>query len=494
MVTVVPQRKRPFSAPLRKPTVPIKTDTTVTKPIRHLAVLPSSQKRSTSGFAKHGTNLSETFTMYEGPTTTPAIGRSLNDTVTMNHQYPMSDLNYQLPMNTELNNDDTYLCNDTTVSSVCELLDQATLKQKPHSLIGRYQLPSTETPTTSTTKPIPAVHIATVHYGEMQPTETANKQVLVQQFYNQLEKFKATFNTETSEPLHQLTTNTLTFDNGLVRQTFATNHLKEKPPIARISSATVKQIDKKPVVPQKLKVTKNPSTRIRSAPITMTTRTKTEIKRNSVSSCKQHRNEKLPTSQKKSIHTKDKQIRRVGSAPPNRIDIHGPEVTLLPQDEEECRQIHDKLQRLQPNGVCVDLNTLRRALYPPIGTTTFSATLNHDRTSAFKSLRQEQSSFEYHFDTVTTLKQNMVRLITFSIIFFIFLVSVHINESRPTRIPSTILSRIWSKDTGFPLEYMDQSDSSTDDVQQLADNDRRKRSCLTFGRNNEHRAAKWMCW
>jgi len=90
---------------------------------------------------------------------------------------------------------------------------------------------------------------------------------------------------------------------------------------------------------------------------------------------------------KKFIHIKDKQIRRVESAPPpSHIEFHGSQVTLLPHEEQECRQIFEKLQRLQPNGACADINTLRRALYPPVGTTTYS---NHDQTSsAFKSYRQ----------------------------------------------------------------------------------------------------------
>ncbi|CAF0928755.1 unnamed protein product [Adineta ricciae] len=384
MVTVVPLRKRPMSVPSKRSNPTAITDATMTKPIRHLAVLPSSKERSAQAFPKHGINLSDTFTLYDGPTTTPAVGRSLNDTMTMNYQYQMSDVNEELPVDTELNNDETYLCNNTTVSSVCELLDQAKLQQKPHSLIGRYQLPQVD----NTAKSSPAVHVATVYYGESQPSEPANKQHLIQQFYSQLENFKTTFNTESSEPLRQLTTNTLTFDNGQVRQTSATKHLKEKPPVARVSSATVRQADKKPVAPKKPKLTKTPSTRVQSAPIRMTTRPKTEVKRNSVTSCKQHRSEKVPNPSKKSVQTKEKQTRRVGSAPPNRIDIRGPEVTLLPQDEEECRHMYEKLQRLQPNGTCVDLNTLRRALYPPMGTTTFSANSNQDQISAFKYCRQ----------------------------------------------------------------------------------------------------------
>lgn len=46
--------------------------------------------------------------------------------------------------------------------------------------------------------------------------------------------------------------------------------------------------------------------------------------------------------------------------------IHRPERILSPSDELECRKIYQKLEQLQPNGVCVNLNTLRRALYPPI--------------------------------------------------------------------------------------------------------------------------------
>jgi len=111
---------------------------------------------------------------------------------------------------------------------------------------------------------------------------------------------------------------------------------------------------------------------------------------NPISSCKQHQNEKkISVQQKKPIQTKDKQIRRIESAPINHIEIQRSEVTLLPHDEQECRQMYEKLQRLQPNGVCVDMNTLRRALYPPISTTTYSGNINHIQTSTpFKSYRQ----------------------------------------------------------------------------------------------------------
>jgi len=50
---------------------------------------------------------------------------------------------------------------------------------------------------------------------------------------------------------------------------------------------------------------------------------------------------------------------------PIRIDIRRSETVLSPSNEYECQQIYEKLQQLQPNGTCVNLNTLRRALYPP---------------------------------------------------------------------------------------------------------------------------------
>lgn len=125
----------------------------------------------------------------------------------------------------------------------------------------------------------------------------------------------------------------------------------------------------------------------------MTTKSNTDKNSQRLLSCKQHqqrRTDKLTVQEKKSSHTKDKPKRNVESAPLTRIDFRGPEVTLLPQDEQECKQIYEKLQRLQPNGVCVDLNTLRRALYPPVGTATYASNLNNHRdpTSAFKSYRQ----------------------------------------------------------------------------------------------------------
>jgi len=61
-----------------------------------------------------------------------------------------------------------------------------------------------------------------------------------------------------------------------------------------------------------------------------------------------------------------KSVRHTNCIKPIRIDIRRSETTLSPSDELECRQIYEKLEQLQPNGVCVNLNTLRRALYPPI--------------------------------------------------------------------------------------------------------------------------------
>jgi hypothetical protein len=109
-----------------------------------------------------------------------------------------------------------------------------------------------------------------------------------------------------------------------------------------------------------------------------------------VSSCQPARpTERIVTQPKKFIPKKDKPIRRIESAPPNHVELRPSEVTLLPHEEQECRQMFEKLQRLQPNGVCVDMNTLRRALYPPVGTSTFSSNLNQLQTlsSPFKSYR-----------------------------------------------------------------------------------------------------------
>lgn len=61
---------------------------------------------------------------------------------------------------------------------------------------------------------------------------------------------KTTFNLEQSDPSHQITTNTLTFDDGQVKQTSATNELKEKIPIRRISSATVTSTPKRASLPK----------------------------------------------------------------------------------------------------------------------------------------------------------------------------------------------------------------------------------------------------
>ncbi len=59
---------------------------------------------------------------------------------------------------------------------------------------------------------------------------------------------KSTFNIDQSEQSHQITTNTLTLDDGQVKQISVTNQLKEKMTMRRISSATVPQNHKKPPI------------------------------------------------------------------------------------------------------------------------------------------------------------------------------------------------------------------------------------------------------
>lgn len=66
---------------------------------------------------------------------------------------------------------------------------------------------------------------------------------------------KATFNLDQTEPSPQLTTNTLTFHNdGQVKQSTATNQLKEKTIIKRVSSATIPPNTKKPALPKVRKI------------------------------------------------------------------------------------------------------------------------------------------------------------------------------------------------------------------------------------------------
>lgn len=90
--------------------------------------------------------------------------------------------------------------------------------------------------------------------------------------------------------------------------------------------------------------------------------------------CAQHRRRKI--TKKSTRHTDYTSI--------TRVDIRRAETTLSPDDELECRQMYEKLQRLQPNGVCVDINTLRRALYPP---SPLPKNIN-DQILAFKTYRQ----------------------------------------------------------------------------------------------------------
>ncbi len=73
-----------------------------------------------------------------------------------------------------------------------------------------------------------------------------------------------------------------------------------------------------------------------------------------------------PTASFCTHHRSRKLIRHTNNMKPIRIDRRRSETILSPSDELECRQIYEKLEQLQPNGVCVNLNTLRRALFPPI--------------------------------------------------------------------------------------------------------------------------------
>lgn len=127
----------------------------------------------------------------------------------------------------------------------------------------------------------------------------------------------------------------------------------------------------------------------------MATQLNTDKNPSRIVSCKQRCNDKISIQHKKTSTTNDKQKRRTESAPTNQINIHGPEVTLLPQDEQECRQMYEKLQRLQPNGACVDINTLRRALYPPVGSATYSSSSSSDQPPNIKTHRPRYEYFDF---------------------------------------------------------------------------------------------------
>ncbi|CAF3822789.1 unnamed protein product [Rotaria magnacalcarata] len=388
MTTIVPHVKRVTSASTKKKIVAPVTDMVTSKPIRHLAILPPAKEQAKKEFIKRRSNLSETFNMYDGPTTTPTVKRSLDETLTINfenNESQVADSKCQIPIHIELKTGETNVCDNTTLSSVCELADQVKLQQKPHSLIGRYQLPNANRSST----PTPPVHVANVNYDEIQTSEVTDKQILIKQFYAQLEKMKTTFGIEQTHPV--TTKNVLTLDSGEVTQTSTAIQLKDNATETCVLSATAQPENKKPPVPKKQTTTKTTSCRIKSAPVTMATQLHRDKNSHRVLSCKQQKRptEKNPTQEKKSIHIKANPKRNTESAPLTRIDIHGPEITLLPHDEQECQQMYEKLQRLQPNGVCVDLNTLRRALYPPVGTANYSPNLNnHEQASAFKSYRQ----------------------------------------------------------------------------------------------------------
>ena len=102
IVPVPPSLKRPSSVPLKARAPTAVMDMVVSKPIRHIAVLPSAKEQAKKRLITDPANLSgrtdcsidlltrwqclsivETFNLYDGPTTTPDLGRSLDDTMTM---------------------------------------------------------------------------------------------------------------------------------------------------------------------------------------------------------------------------------------------------------------------------------------------------------------------------------------------------------------------------------------------------------------------------
>ena len=89
----------------------------------------------------------------------------------------------------------------------------------------------------------PVVHIATVQYSDPPLPDSTNKQMLIQQFYAQLEQMKAVFSAELNP---KLTTNTFTFDKGEVQQICTSEGLKEKPIPVRQTSAIESSTTKKP--------------------------------------------------------------------------------------------------------------------------------------------------------------------------------------------------------------------------------------------------------
>ncbi|CAF1355422.1 unnamed protein product [Rotaria sordida] len=107
-------------------------------------------------------------------------------------------------------------------------------------------------------------------------------------------------------------------------------------------------------------------------------------------------------------HKLKKSTRHPDCVTPIRIDIRRSETTLSPNDELECRQIYEKLQRLQPNGVCVDLNTLRRALFPPISLPKNTS----DQLLTFKTYRQRTNEMP-HIRTYDLPKQTKVNKIDY---------------------------------------------------------------------------------
>lgn len=70
----------------------------------------------------------------------------------------------------------------------------------------------------------------------------------------------------------------------------------------------------------------------------------------------------LPTFYFCTMTTRPNTNSRMNFAPSKRTFVK----SVGDDDDDECQQIYKKLERLQPNGVCVNLETLRRALHPPL--------------------------------------------------------------------------------------------------------------------------------
>lgn len=91
----------------------------------------------------------------------------------------------------------------------------------------------------------PSIQPSTVNYDEIERTETTDKQILIQQFYTQLEKMKAAFETETTS---QTTKNTLVSDSNQQTQISATIQFKDSATEISLSNTNIEQNNKKPPI------------------------------------------------------------------------------------------------------------------------------------------------------------------------------------------------------------------------------------------------------